>query len=118
MDVLWTGTPMVTMPMETFASRVAASQLMALGCPELVAKSRKEYVDIAVRLGTDVDYLNQIRAKVWKARTTSTLFNVKQYCTDLEGLFYEMWKRYEEGLPVDHITSIRQSSPSNTYESD
>uniref|UniRef100_A0A0K0EYK9 Probable UDP-N-acetylglucosamine--peptide N-acetylglucosaminyltransferase SPINDLY n=1 Tax=Strongyloides venezuelensis TaxID=75913 RepID=A0A0K0EYK9_STRVS len=118
MDVLWTGTPMVTMPMETFASRVAASQLMALGCPELIAKSRKEYIDIAVKLGTDVDYLNQIRAKVWKARTTSTLFNVKQYCTDLEGLFYEMWQRYEEGLPVDHITSIKQYSPSNTYESD
>jgi protein O-GlcNAc transferase len=67
MDILWTGTPMVTMPrksaipcpililnlVETLASRVASSQLHALGCPELVAKSREDYVRIAVRLGND-----------------------------------------------------------------
>ncbi len=39
--------------METLASRVASSQLMALGVPELVASDREEYVAIAVRLGTD-----------------------------------------------------------------
>lgn len=53
MDVLWTGTPVVTLPGETLASRVAASQLNTLGCPELVARTRQEYQDIAIRLGTD-----------------------------------------------------------------
>ncbi|KFD57447.1 hypothetical protein M514_01550 [Trichuris suis] len=105
MDMLWAGTPMVTLPLETFASRVASSQLNALGCPELVAKSREDYVDIAVRLGTDVDYLRRIRAKVWKARTTTTLFDVKQYCIDMENLYFKMWHRYESGLPPDHISS-------------
>jgi protein O-GlcNAc transferase len=38
---------------ETLASRVASSQLVALGCPELIAKSRDDYVKIAVRLGND-----------------------------------------------------------------
>ncbi|KAJ8943173.1 hypothetical protein NQ318_008037, partial [Aromia moschata] len=37
MDVLWTGTPVVTLPGETLASRVAASQLNTLGCPDLIA---------------------------------------------------------------------------------
>ena len=53
MDVLWAGTPVVTMPAETLASRVAASQLTTIGCPELVAKSRQEYEDVASRLGND-----------------------------------------------------------------
>ena len=53
MDVLWAGTPMVTYPGETLASRVASSQLVALGCPELIAKSRDDYVKISVRLGND-----------------------------------------------------------------
>lgn len=53
MDVLWTGTPVVTYPGETLASRVAASQLTALGCPELIARSKQEYQDIAIKLGTD-----------------------------------------------------------------
>ena len=53
MDVLWAGTPMVTFPQETLASRVASSQLTCLGVPELIAKSYEDYENIAVRLGTD-----------------------------------------------------------------
>lgn len=53
MDVLWTGTPVVTLPGETLASRVAASQLNTLGVQELIARSRQEYQEIAIKLGTD-----------------------------------------------------------------
>ena len=53
MDVLWAGTPMVTLPGETLASRVASSQLNALGCPELIAKDKADYERIAIKLGTD-----------------------------------------------------------------
>lgn len=55
MDVTWAGTPMITLPGETLASRVASSQLRALGCPELIAKDRRDYEKIAIRLGTDED---------------------------------------------------------------
>ncbi|CAH1267037.1 UDP-N-acetylglucosamine--peptide N-acetylglucosaminyltransferase 110 kDa subunit-like isoform X2 [Branchiostoma lanceolatum] len=104
MDVLWAGTPMITLPGETLASRVAASQLNCLGCPELVAYTRAEYEDIAVRLGNDADYLRRIRAKVWKLRRTSPLFDCHQYALDMERLYRRMWARYEKGLPADHIT--------------
>ena len=40
---------------ETLASRVAASQLTTLGCPELIASCPLEYEDIAVKLGTDAE---------------------------------------------------------------
>ncbi|KAK2186976.1 hypothetical protein NP493_183g04027 [Ridgeia piscesae] len=104
MDVLWAGTPMITMPGETLASRVAASQLNALGCPELIAKNREDYQNIAIRLGVDFEYLKKMRAKVWKARMTSGLFNTKMYAQDLERLYRAMWERYEAGLSVDHIS--------------
>ncbi len=55
MDVLWAGTPMVTLPGETLASRVASSQLTCLGVPELIAKSYQDYENIAIRLGNDRD---------------------------------------------------------------
>lgn len=53
MDVLWAGTPVLTLPLETLASRVAGSQLHALGFPELVASSQEEYVEKAVQLGNN-----------------------------------------------------------------
>jgi len=61
MDVLWAGCPMVTYPLESFASRVASSQLTTLGLPELIAKDYNEYEQIAIRLGNDVDYRMSIR---------------------------------------------------------
>uniref|UniRef100_A0A8C5QYI0 UDP-N-acetylglucosamine--peptide N-acetylglucosaminyltransferase 110 kDa subunit n=1 Tax=Leptobrachium leishanense TaxID=445787 RepID=A0A8C5QYI0_9ANUR len=120
MDVLWAGTPMVTMPGkepaksldalnkgcssgDTLASRVAASQLTCLGCPELIAKGRQDYEDIAVKLGTDLEYLKKIRAKVWKQRISSPLFNTKQYTTDLERMYLLMWEHYSAGKKTDHL---------------
>merc|ERR1711971_500306 len=79
MDVLWAGTPMVTLPAETLASRVASSQLHTLGLGELVAKDRTDFENIAIRLGTDKEFLMGIRAKVWKQRIESPLFCVKTY---------------------------------------
>ncbi|GCC27829.1 hypothetical protein chiPu_0006255 [Chiloscyllium punctatum] len=113
MDVLWAGTPMVTMPGETLASRVAASQLMCLGCPELIAKTRQEYEDIAVLLGTDMEYLKKIRGKVWKQRVSSPLFNTKQYTMDLERLYTQMWEHYAAGNKPDHMIKPLKAMETN-----
>ncbi|CAH8505049.1 unnamed protein product [Heterobilharzia americana] len=102
MDVLWAGCPVVTLPLETLASRVAASQLHTLGCPELVANSQEDYVRIATKLGNNREYLQAMRAKVWKARESSPLFSCRSYAADLEALFYRMWQQYESGT-IDHI---------------
>merc|ERR1712241_707566 len=106
MDVLWAGTPMVTLAGETLASRVASSQLLTLGCPELIAKDRSDYEHIAVRLGTDKEFLAGTRAKVWKLRLESPLFCVKTYASDLEKLFKLIWERYSRGEKSDHISAL------------
>ncbi|KAL3321185.1 hypothetical protein Ciccas_000142 [Cichlidogyrus casuarinus] len=104
MDVLWAGCPVVTLPLETLASRVASSQLNALGTPELVADSNEDYIRIATKLGQDRDYLRAVRAKVTLLRDSSGLFDAKAYASDLEDVLYKMWHRYEQGLSPDHIT--------------
>ncbi|XP_022091519.1 UDP-N-acetylglucosamine--peptide N-acetylglucosaminyltransferase 110 kDa subunit-like isoform X1 [Acanthaster planci] len=114
MDVLWAGTPMVTLPGETLASRVAASQLHCLGCPELVASSRQDYEHIASRLGTDPEFRNNMKIKVWKGRTDSPLFNVKSYTLGLERLFYQMWEKQEKGDKADHVKWISDNGASSS----
>ena len=104
MDVLWAGTPMVTLPAETLASRVASSQLHTLGLAELVARTREDYENIAVRLGTDPDYRRAIRNKVWKGRAESPLFSVQTYTKNLEDLYFKMFQKFQKGEKVSHIT--------------
>lgn len=47
--------------------------------------------------------LQAMKAKVWKARSSSPLFNTKIYASNLERLFDRMWKRYEQGLQPEHL---------------
>eukprot|EP00800_Vazella_pourtalesii_P021339 TRINITY_DN788_c0_g1_i11.p1 TRINITY_DN788_c0_g1~~TRINITY_DN788_c0_g1_i11.p1 ORF type:complete len:765 (-),score=209.82 TRINITY_DN788_c0_g1_i11:144-2438(-) len=103
MDVIWAGTPVVTMKMETLASRVASSQLTALGFPELIASTREEYVDIAVRYASDPSLLKQLRNRIKDARLSSPLFDTQLYTQHLEELYSKIWKKYNNGEPADHI---------------
>lgn len=106
MDVLWAGTPMVTLPKETLASRVASSQLRACGVPELIAKDAADYEKIAIRLGTDKEFLRRTRAKVWERRMSSSLFNVKKYVSGLEDVCHKMYERHARGEEPDHVTEL------------
>ncbi|XP_068618736.1 UDP-N-acetylglucosamine--peptide N-acetylglucosaminyltransferase 110 kDa subunit-like [Battus philenor] len=107
MDILWTGTPMVTLPGVTLASRVAASLLTSLNCPELIAKDRGTYLDIAVKLGTSEQYRRYIQAKVSQARLETTLFDCKQYCRGLESLYFKMWEMHKSGQRPEHIKAFQ-----------
>ena len=89
-DALWVGVPLLTQIGETFAGRVAASQLSALGMPELIVNTQDEYFAKALELATQPQLLQEIRAKQWSNRLTSPLFNTKQYVKDLEELFYSL----------------------------
>jgi protein O-GlcNAc transferase len=103
MNLFLIGTPMISLPLETLASRVGASLLHTVGCPELVAESYDDYENLAVRLGNDPIYLKTIRAKVWSRRLTSPLFNTALYTQHLEELFIKIWDRYTNNLLPDHI---------------
>lgn len=108
MDVLWAGCPMVTYPLESFASRVASSQLKTLGLPELIAKDYNDYEQIAIRLGIDIDYRTSIRSRLYKFRTKSNLFSVKEYATKMEDIYQKMFEKFETGNPPDHIVSLEK----------
>ena len=50
--------------------------------------------------------LRGMRAKVWKGRTESPLFNCQTYAHDLERLFNLMWERHSRNKRPDHITAL------------
>ncbi|CAI9532803.1 unnamed protein product [Staurois parvus] len=68
---------------------------------------------MAVKLGTDLEYLKKIRAKVWKQRISSPLFNTKLYTTDLERLYLQMWDHFSPPAKnPDHLIKAVESTES------
>lgn len=89
-DALWAGLPVVTLIGETFAGRVAASLLTAMGVPELVAETAEDYEALALSLALDAERLAAVRRKIAEGRDASPLFDSTRYTRNLERAFETM----------------------------
>ncbi len=56
-DALWAGVPHIAYRGDTFAARVSASLVTAIGLPELIVRSPEEYRALGSRLANDRDAL-------------------------------------------------------------
>jgi predicted O-linked N-acetylglucosamine transferase (SPINDLY family) len=119
-DVLWSGTPLLTLPRYEYkmCSRMAASILKGAlpnnergkqAAKALIAENEEDYEEKAVRLGQDCVYqghratgrLNHLRKLLYEARWSSTLFDTKRWVRDLEEAYEIAWKRWEDGIGGD-----------------
>jgi protein O-GlcNAc transferase len=89
-DMLWAGVPVVTRKGETFASRVAASLLEAVGLPELTTSSPAEYKALVLALCRDKPRVETMKGKLAAARHGSKLFDNKRYTKALEDKLIEL----------------------------
>jgi protein O-GlcNAc transferase len=96
-ESLWAGVPVVTCLGSSFAGRVAASQLRAVGLPELVAGSLDEYRCIATSLALNEERLAEMHARLIAARDSSTLFDTDRFRRHLESAYASMWAWHQRG---------------------
>jgi tetratricopeptide (TPR) repeat protein len=90
MDALWAGLPVVTCVGTTFAGRVGAGLLEAVGMPELVTESLDEYEALALALARDAGRLGAVRTKLAQQRQVSPLFDNARFTRDLEAAYVAM----------------------------
>jgi len=96
-DALWNGCPLVTIMGNTFPARVGASILRAAGFPELVTTSLADYEDLAVRIGLDRDFRQDLRRRAEALRDSCALFDTPRFTRHLEFAFEHMWDSYVAG---------------------
>jgi protein O-GlcNAc transferase len=98
-DALWAGLPVLTCLGSTFAGRVAASLLSAVGLPELITRSLSEYEALALELATHPAELADLRAKLGRNRATCPLFDTDRFRRHIESAYITMWERHQRGAP-------------------
>ena len=102
MDSLKSGLPIISLAGKSFASRVGASLLTAIGLPELIVQSEEEFIDLASKLGQDARALQLLKEKLSQNLTSTALFNTKIFCGHLEAAYQEMHQAYMQDLaPAD-----------------
>jgi protein O-GlcNAc transferase len=98
-DALWSGVPVVTCIGRSFAGRVAASLLGAIGLPELITSDLQSYEELALRLASDPDALAELRARLSRNRSIFPLFDTDRYRRHIEAAYVQMWTTWQEGKP-------------------
>jgi predicted O-linked N-acetylglucosamine transferase (SPINDLY family) len=96
-DALWVGLPVVTCIGSTFAGRVAASLVRAVGLTDLVTRTLEEYEALALRLATDRSLLADVKATLARNRSSYPLFDTARLTRNLEAAYDTMWQRSQSG---------------------
>ncbi|MBF0179229.1 MAG: tetratricopeptide repeat protein [Magnetococcales bacterium] len=97
MDALWSGVPLVTRLGESFAGRLGASMLHAVGLPELIADDWEGYYALALDLARDPERLRETRRRLSVNRHTFPLFDPPRFVRNLERLYQCMWCDWRAG---------------------
>jgi predicted O-linked N-acetylglucosamine transferase (SPINDLY family) len=103
-DALWAGLPVLTLTGKSFASRVAASLLNAIGLPEFITSTQDGYEALAIELALNPKKLADIKLKLANNRLAAPLFDTPLFAKNLETAYIRMVERYQADLQPDHIS--------------
>ena len=109
-DILWGGVPIITLPLESLASRVGASLLGAVGHPELIAVDLQDYKAKIIQYASDLPRLRALQAKLSASRSTTPLFDTRRWVAHWQLLLLGMCRDYRkfaetcaaQGVSLDH----------------
>ena len=110
-EALWAGVPVLTVPGETFASRVAASLASACGLQELVCADAPGYVQRATALANDPAALKPLQQRLSGQRHAHPLFDSSRHARDFEALLMRMFERQQAGLPPAPLAAVSSLRP-------
>ena len=108
-DVLWGGTPVVTLVSDRMASRVSASLLAAAGLPELAVTTPEEYEDLAVSLAQDPDRLFAMRRHLENCRDSCAAFDTARWVRNFQTGLDKIWSRLERKDEPEHVEVVDEA---------
>ncbi|HEV2978517.1 MAG TPA: tetratricopeptide repeat protein [Casimicrobiaceae bacterium] len=107
-DALWVGCPVLTWLGDTFAGRVGASLLTAVGLPELIAPDLREYIARAIELAHEPGTLARHRQHLADAGRHSALFDTVATTRALEEAYLRMAEQTRSGARASfRVDSLR-----------
>jgi predicted O-linked N-acetylglucosamine transferase (SPINDLY family) len=103
-DALYAGCPVLTLPGDTFASRVAASLLRQVGFDELIVADDDAYVALATQLAREPARLDALKARLQDPEVRARLFDTQAYARDFAALLRRIDARARACVPPEDIS--------------
>ena len=91
-ECLWMGVPVVTLAGSRFSARVSAAILHRAGLADWVAKSEKEYLEIAVAKSSDLAALAELRRTLRNQFAASPVVDGVRVTREIEAAYRAAWR--------------------------
>ncbi len=93
-EALWMGVPTLTLAGTRKMERMSASILHSVGLDDCITHSAADYVQKAIELAQNRDYLASLRSTMRERLLDSPLLDVKNMASTLEAAYRQMWQVY------------------------
>jgi len=91
-EALWQGVPVISFTGDRHASRVSASLLTSIGCPELIASDVPGYERLAIALAHDQERLALYRATLRERMRASPLCDGSRLAASFGAAIRSLWR--------------------------
>jgi len=93
-NALWQGVPTVTLALDEWRARTAASIMTNAGLADFAARTPDEYLERARYYAAHPRQLADIRATIRQKLVGSGYYNIEIFTRDLEAAYRVMWQRW------------------------
>lgn len=94
-DSLWAGVPILTVPGDTFASRVCASLLHSAGLDDCILPDWETYKETAIALAKDRTRLDHWREHLRYHPENLPVFDTPRLVRDMENIYQSIWQDHQ-----------------------
>ena len=95
-EALWMGVPVVALLGDRHVGRVGASILTNVGLTDFIAQDIDGYIQLAVDMASNTNYLEEIRRDLRERMQKAPLCDGRSFASDVESAYQEMWRCYQE----------------------
>jgi predicted O-linked N-acetylglucosamine transferase (SPINDLY family) len=93
-ETLYMGIPFITLASRPATGRLGSTILTGLGKPEWIADSQEKYIELAVKLASDIPALSLIRSCLRHRMEKSSLMDETGFTAKMEKAYREMFTRW------------------------
>jgi protein O-GlcNAc transferase len=90
------GVPVVALLGDRHVGRVGASILTNVGLTDFIAQDIDGYIQLAVDMASNTNYLEEIRRDLRERMQKAPLCDGRSFASDAESAYQGMWRCYQE----------------------
>ena len=102
-EALWMGVPVISLLGDRHVGRVGASILTNVGLKDFIAQDIDNYVELAIKMAANTEYLKKIRQGLRERMQKSPLCDGTLFAGNIENAFLDMWSKHINDIQLNNL---------------